>query len=322
MAPEQRVDAGKADQRADIFALGMVLYEMLTGRRPESWPAPPPSEKGGLDNSLDAIVLKALELEPAHRYSEVSELQVDLHRARTQIVNPVPVAPSPEMVTPLERPAWGKRTWLRVAALLFVVGGLGAFAIWRGHAISSAKNSQPKTLAAPTPPAGVIAQPAAATPIAEKAPVPIAPASPPLVSVPIAVTATPKPTPAPPSSDDPVVFETMLRSYAWVNKSGWVIRFADNNTAAVREGTSNLTYHWWIVGTRTVHVQFAAMPAKFDPKIGGTWLFDPSVSSFRSVAGGDATGTRDHFLPLIARQLMLVPPTPSFAPDEKLRKRR
>jgi hypothetical protein len=63
------------------------------------------------------------------------------------------------------------------------------------------------------------------------------------------------------------------------------------------------------------------MPAKFDPKIGGAWLFDPSISSFRSVAGGDATGTRDHFLPLVARQLMLTPPTPSFAP-EKLRKKR
>jgi hypothetical protein len=77
-----------------------------------------------------------------------------------------------------------------------------------------------------------------------------------------------------------------------------------------------------------LHVQFAAMPAKYDPKIGATWLFDPSVSSFRSVAGGDASGTREHFLPFVARQLALVPPTPSYAPRvpagplEKPRKKR
>ncbi|MDB6169575.1 MAG: hypothetical protein JWM88_2439 [Verrucomicrobia bacterium] len=328
MAPEQRVDAGKADQRADIFALGMVLYEMLTGRRPDRWPATPPSEKAEVDNTLDAIVLKALELEPAHRYRDVSELQTDVNWARTQILNPIPVAPAPEMMALPEPPPAGRRMGLRVAALLLVVGGMGAFAIWKGRAPLRATADQLGSTPPPSTPVVMVATPAAATPIAvaEKASVPTPrPATPSPAPVRIVTLTTPKPipaTPTPPSSDDPVVFETLLRSYAWVNKQGWVIRFGDNNTAAIKEGSTNLSYHWWVVGTRTLHVQFAAMPAKFDPKIGGTWVFDPSVSSFRSVAGGDATGTRDHFLPLIARQLMLVPPTPSYGPDEKLRKRR
>jgi serine/threonine protein kinase len=326
MAPEQRIDAGKADQRADIFALGMVLYEMLTGRRPDTWPATPPSEKAEVDGSLDAVVLKALEFEPARRYGDVREMWTEVYRVRTQILNPVPVAPV-ELSAPGPPRGW-RRTKLRIAALVLVVGGIGAFAIWRGHARSAATAAHAKLTPAPAPPAAVVAQAAAATPVAEKAPAPIPP---PATPAPVVYTPKPTPlpaTPTPPSSDDPVVFETILRSYSWVNKNGWIMRFENNNTASVKEGTSNFTYHWWIVGTRTLHVQFAAMPAKFDPKIGGTWLFDPSVSSFRSVAGGDATGTREHFLPLVARQLAQVPPTPSFAPRppigllDKARKKR
>ena len=75
MAPEHR--AGLPDHRADIFSLGVMLYEMLTGHTPRgNWPAP--SKITSVDHRLDQIVLKALELEPDRRYQKASDLKSDL----------------------------------------------------------------------------------------------------------------------------------------------------------------------------------------------------------------------------------------------------
>src|SRR6201986_4563162 len=61
MAPEQRM--GHADARADIFALGVMLYEMLTGKRPHGV-FDPPSHKVHVDVRIDSVVLKAMQSEP------------------------------------------------------------------------------------------------------------------------------------------------------------------------------------------------------------------------------------------------------------------
>src|SRR5205085_7000178 len=73
MAPEQVEKPEAVDHRADIFALGVVFYEMLTGELPLGKFAPP-SRKLGVDVRLDEVVLRALEKEPERRYQYASQV--------------------------------------------------------------------------------------------------------------------------------------------------------------------------------------------------------------------------------------------------------
>jgi predicted esterase/tRNA A-37 threonylcarbamoyl transferase component Bud32 len=72
-APEQKTDPKRVDSRADIFSLGVVLYEMLTGQLPGK-PIEVPSKKVQVDVRLDAVVLRALEKTPALRWQTAAEL--------------------------------------------------------------------------------------------------------------------------------------------------------------------------------------------------------------------------------------------------------
>jgi len=74
MAPEQRENTKDVDHRADIYSLGVVFYEMLTGEVPMGR-FDPPSKKVQVDVRLDEVVLHALEREPARRYQQVSEVK-------------------------------------------------------------------------------------------------------------------------------------------------------------------------------------------------------------------------------------------------------
>src|SRR5262249_44844081 len=77
MAPEQVEHPQDVDHRADIFSLGVVFYEMLTGELPLGRFAPP-SRKVEVDVRLDEVVLHALEKEPALRYQQASQVKTDV----------------------------------------------------------------------------------------------------------------------------------------------------------------------------------------------------------------------------------------------------
>lgn len=77
MAPEQIEKPQTVDHRADIYSLGVVFYEMLTGELPLG-KFQAPSRKVQVDVRLDDVVLRSLEKEPARRYQHVGQVKTDV----------------------------------------------------------------------------------------------------------------------------------------------------------------------------------------------------------------------------------------------------
>ena len=77
MAPEQMESSRTVDHRADIYSLGVVFYEMLTGQIPAGH-FHPPSKMTPIDARLDAVVLSAMAHDPDDRFQNVSELKASV----------------------------------------------------------------------------------------------------------------------------------------------------------------------------------------------------------------------------------------------------
>ncbi len=143
MAPEQLDRPAEVDHRADIYSLGVVFYQMLTGELPVGRFVPP-SRKVQIDVRLDEVVLRALEREPERRYQQVSEVKTEV-----ETIAATPALPSQTYDLPAQRtgelqravppePALDKWKWVRWAA---EVGGTIVFLLWlvnRGWTSSTA----------------------------------------------------------------------------------------------------------------------------------------------------------------------------------------
>ena len=117
MSPEQ-IRGQDVDTRSDIFSLGIVFYELLTGERPfagyspttvmhkvvNEHPVPPQILHQNLPRGLGDIVMKALDKEPTRRYSSCAELTHDLRAVAAQqgIALPQTTSSIPAMVLPHE----------------------------------------------------------------------------------------------------------------------------------------------------------------------------------------------------------------------------
>ncbi|HEX7897749.1 MAG TPA: serine/threonine-protein kinase, partial [Planctomycetota bacterium] len=144
MAPEQVENPKGVDHRADIYAIGVVFYEMLTGELPIGR-FEMPSKKVQIDVRLDEVVLKTLEKAPDRRYQKAGEVRDAITRATSVIA---PDAYMPTVMTP--RPEKKSKTPLAIlgAALLIAVGiAVG---------LSFSPRPAPPPVAGPTAPAGPV----------------------------------------------------------------------------------------------------------------------------------------------------------------------
>jgi polar amino acid transport system substrate-binding protein len=103
MAPEQMRVPHAVDPRSDIFSLGVVCYEMLTGQLPLGQ-FDPPSRKADVDPRLDAVVFKALAQEPVRRFQNAREMRQAMESVNNR------------------RGSFLSRRWLWAAVALFAVG--------------------------------------------------------------------------------------------------------------------------------------------------------------------------------------------------------
>jgi serine/threonine protein kinase len=169
MAPEQASDCPDLDGRADLYALGVVLYQMVTGRTP-FWgstpqvmhahvyePPPAPSSIAAVTPAMEAVILRALAKNPAGRYPTGAALAADLRAlaSPTRTRQPVLLATGPRPTRALR---WG------LAALL-AAGGLFGGGLWLA-------SGGPGAAPTPSPTRAVAVIPATATPSSTLSPTP------------------------------------------------------------------------------------------------------------------------------------------------------
>jgi eukaryotic-like serine/threonine-protein kinase len=134
LSPEQ-ARGGEVDQRSDLYSLGVVLYELLTGKTPfegdtpveiamkhlSAAPTPPSQLRKDVPRDLDMVVMRALAKDPADRYQSADEMETDLERvlrgapvsaattdSATQVMRVPPAAGAGDTAATMIRPRGGE----------------------------------------------------------------------------------------------------------------------------------------------------------------------------------------------------------------------
>ncbi len=145
MAPEQAV-GGEVDERTDLYALGVVLYQMLTGRVPYQGhtphavlhnviyetPPPPRQSNPNLSTAMEGVILKAIAKQPEQRFQRGADLVRALHRAVEGGARDVPVVAAPRRPVPPSPPRPKRRPalpWLLGAVAALLVIGMAALLV-------------------------------------------------------------------------------------------------------------------------------------------------------------------------------------------------
>lgn len=120
MAPEAHQGMTNVDHRSDLYAVGVMLYQMLTGRLPRGRFEPPSRIVPGLDKNLDRIVDRTLQSERDARYSSAMEMRSEIEPVLARTVARTAIRAGKS------KPTGRKFLWfaLAVAAVL-------AFLVWR-----------------------------------------------------------------------------------------------------------------------------------------------------------------------------------------------
>ena len=234
IAPEALLDSATSDGRADLYAVGVMLYQMLTGKLPRGMFKLPSEEDARFDPRIDDIIAEAMEPNPEHRFSAAKDFRKKLDELSTEPMSKIEgrstiqrrgaktqdVTPAVKGGLPANTPSGKGGLWVGIAAAIAVVGGGAWFALKPGGeepstAGLSADSGSKVTKAFATPKAGPTGPPSAPAPastVTSKEPTflppvptpsePVAPAAesdtPPMVA-----TASPSPKPVPSEVDSP-----------------------------------------------------------------------------------------------------------------------